>query len=128
MDKTIDVMILEHHQVEDTDKSYILVRSGQFHDSTFLDECYKAIGCDCVTVARLPLGIDAWVDDMGLLKSNNPCVYLFDIFTGEMAYPTPLAGNIVFSSSNEEGETVSLNNEQLMFIDFLGTQYAGHTR
>ena len=71
----------------------------------------------CVTIAWLRIRhpitgentlVDAWVDDEGLLKKNK--------LTRLDAYPTPLAGNILLLTTNDDGECTEIPEELVEFL------------
>lgn len=78
-----------------------------------LDNLYKLIGCDCVTVVERKIGgeyFDIWCDDEGLIKGDKKYIngYLDDKRCNEI-----LCGTLVIARSNEEGEMVGLNDEDV---------------
>lgn len=56
-------------------------------------------------------GVDAWVNDEGLLM-DLPYVCMFEFGNNRM----PLAGNIVFTRTNIDGETIPLTDEDIIRI------------
>lgn len=76
-----------------------------------LEDMYKLLNCNMVELVRLDNNIDAWVDEEGLLKSNNP-VHEFSIGGNEVS----LAGRVLFLSSNDEGDTIGLTDEQVDWL------------
>ena len=79
-----------------------------------LDEMYKHIQCDMVDVAGLTEDIDIWVDDNGLFKPGN--TVLEYKLKGNPEEPLHLAGNALFLSSDDEGNSIGLTMEQLNWI------------
>ena len=79
-----------------------------------LDEMYKYIQCDMVDVAGLTEDIDIWVDDNGLFKPGN--IVLEYKLKGNSEEPLHLAGNALFLSSDDEGNSIGLTMEQLNWI------------
>lgn len=64
---------------------------------------YDLTQCDCVTTIRCgPDGETGWLDDEGLLKPDQS-------FFTIGSYPQPLAGNMLITGSNSEGDTVDLD-------------------
>ncbi len=61
-----------------------------------------------------PLNIDLWVDDEFLLHASNETLCLAIVQKDKSVQQ--IYGNIFFSSVNEDGDTVSLSEEQLRFI------------
>lgn len=82
-----------------------------------LKHMYDLIGCDLVEAVRLPKDIDIWVDEEGLLKSGNIVIgYKVEPNEESDGFELQLAGNALFLSSDEEGNTIGLNEEQLKWI------------
>ena len=80
-------------------------------DGTVLEALYRTIGCHLVDVVRLDHGIDMWVDDEGMITSevNRRATLL----AWALGLTTQLYfGDVVFASSDEHGETVSLSSDQ----------------
>lgn len=83
------------------------VREVELHyqDGHTLDDMYKYIGCDCVTIAPLQREDDTeslFVDDEGLLKGPE------NFFTFDDAWNKPLAGNgLLVGLDPETGESIS---------------------
>lgn len=89
-----------------------------------LDELYNKIGCDLVTVVEFEENIVAWVDDVGLLKSDN-----FVQKVSYMGFDIQLAGNILFLGTTEEGESVGLTELELEhMMSSLSTELVGFVR
>lgn len=96
------------------DKKYIVL-DGTFAEikpfdksRRALDVMHEEIGCDLVDIVALDDEIDAWVDDEGLLKSENP---VHSVKFGDREYQ--LAGKIVLFSRDDEGNSIGLNSEQV---------------
>lgn len=64
---------------------------------------------DCV---RLPNNIDMWVNDEGLILDLPLNLRMY--YQGELY--NMICGNAFFASTNDEGDTVALNDEQIEFI------------
>lgn len=64
-----------------------------------LDDIYKALGCDCFDIVRLPNREGIYVDDEGLLKDKIEHAFTFD---GKF-----LAGNGLILACDDEGESIS---------------------
>ena len=79
-----------------------------------LNEMYMHIQCDMVDVAGLTEDIDIWVDDNGLFKPGN--TVLEYKLKGNPEEPLHLAGNALFLSSDDEGNSIGLTMEQLNWI------------
>ena len=79
-----------------------------------LEEMYEHIQCDMVDVVEIAEGIDIWVDDNGLFKPGNTVLeYKLKENPEE---PLQLAGNALFLSSDDEGNSIGLTMEQLNWI------------
>ena len=66
-------------------------------------EIYKLTGCEIFTMIRgLPDGDDAYVDDEGLLRLTRE-----SMFFKLPWYPTPVAGNALIMSSDDDGESAA---------------------
>lgn len=79
-----------------------------------LEEMYKHIQCDMVDVVEIAEGIDIWVDDNGLFKPDNTVLeYKLKSNPEEALH---LAGNALFLSSDDEGNSIGLTMEQLNWI------------
>lgn len=61
-------------------------------------------------VVRLPKRIDMWIDDEGIAKGRPINVFVLEKGTGRAIYA--IHGSIFFASSDRNGETISLNQEQ----------------
>lgn len=83
-------------------------------DDFGIKEMHEYIECDIVDAARLTDEIDIWVDDEGLLKPGN--IILEYQLKDSKEEPLLLAGNALFLSYNEEGESLGLTMEQLDWI------------
>ena len=79
-----------------------------------LEEMYKHIQCDMVDVVEITEGIDIWVDDNGLFKPGN--TVLEYKLKSNAEEPLHLAGNALFLSSDDEGNSIGLTMEQLNWI------------
>jgi len=81
-----------------------------------LDEYYKIIGndCRCIDIPRRKVGgkyFDIIVDDEGLLKSNPVCTGV-----GAKSLECMLFGTPIFTNSDDEGNTLSLSDEDISLI------------
>lgn len=88
-----------------------------------LQEYYDLIGCDYIDIVTRKIGdtyFDIICDDEGLLK-DNPRITAVDTEGNPM-----LVGNLIFSHTNEEGETVGITDEEIKMIrDNVGLAIAG---
>lgn len=85
-----------------------------------LREMYKIIGCSCVTCTEIEVNgkyFNVWSDDEALLVSNPvPNLYIDD--------DTVIFGNLLIAKSNDEGETVGLDDgEPQLLYTFAQLQY-----
>lgn len=89
---------------------------ADFDEENSLQSKYEKIGCDTVDVVRLPMRVDVWVDDEGLLKEMNPVMEYSIKVEGKSPEKLLLAGNAFFLSYDEQGNTIGLSSEQLEWI------------
>lgn len=78
-----------------------------------LDEYYNLIECDCIDIVTRRIGdtyFDIICDDEGLLK-DNPRVSAVDLNGNPM-----LVGNLIFSHTNDEGETTAITDDDISVI------------
>lgn len=84
------------------------------YSSTYeaLHEGVEGYSCLATGYFDLPDGIDAWVNDEGLLdeRFDPVMVYRFEDQVGE------LMGNVVFTRTNATGETLGLSDEDVETI------------
>lgn len=93
------------------DAKKLEVREEQTPDNeNFLQYCYRTIDCSLVDVVRAP-GFDIWCDDEGLLKEPKRFVSIH--WNGK---ELSLAGTLVISSINKEGESTSLHEAMTLDI------------
>lgn len=92
----------------------------KLHKNETLKEFYKYIQCDCVDIVEIYIDgeyFDIWVDDDGLLKER-PIPNLYMNING---YEQILFGNLIFTRTNENGETIGLTDSQIkkvmLYID-----------
>ena len=60
--------------------------------------------------------IDIFADDEGLLKADPKTTLIITDKENRMKVLTALVGNLVFVSHDDEGNTLSLTDEQIVFI------------
>lgn len=108
-------------------KAEYMTRSVEVVDAPIkdnLDFFYKNIGCDMIDCVYFD-GFDVWVDDEGLLKSDN---LVFE-YTHK-GFSVPLAGNLVITKGVdsqgatlffEDDEDLSEIFEMLNTMEFKGT-------
>ncbi|MBQ6223441.1 MAG: DUF3846 domain-containing protein [Solobacterium sp.] len=80
-----------------------------------LNEYYKMLGCDFIDIVSRSIGgkeFDVMVDDEGLLK--NGCIVSARSVDPEIN--EVLVGNLMFFNSNDEGELVSLSDDDIETI------------
>lgn len=81
-----------------------------------LKEMYSRIKCRHLDAVRLPENIDIWVDDEGLLQSGNVILeYLIKTPQGDEV-DIQLAGNALFLSCDDDGNSIGLSREQFNWI------------
>lgn len=82
----------------------------------YLDEIHSALDCECFTIAERKFSgeyLDIYLDDMGLYKPyTKPSVAVFD---GDELVET-IYGNVFICSANSVGESVSLNERQIIAV------------
>ncbi|WP_193018660.1 DUF3846 domain-containing protein [Staphylococcus equorum] len=74
---------------------------------------YQIIGCDLVEMPYLNHGISIVCDEEGLLKKPSDINQIRDLSTGNTL---DITGKLIFISTNDEGETVGLNQEQIGYL------------
>ena len=79
-----------------------------------LEYMYKYIQCDMVDVVEIAEGIDVWVDDNGLFKPGNIVLEYKIKDNPDVVFH--LAGNALFLSSDDEGNSIGLTMEQLSWL------------
>ena len=62
------------------------------------------------------IGVDIFADDEGLLKASPQVTLMITDKRNRMKVLTTLVGNIIFVSHDNEGSTLGLTDEQIMFI------------
>ena len=86
------------------------------NDKNYLNAYYNMLQCDVFDIVRRKIGehiYDIYVDDEGLMKNNlKPSVLTFD---GERIVEV-IVGNAFVCSHNEDGDTISLTDEELMEV------------
>ena len=75
----------------------------------------ELIGCNTMDVVTVANDIDMFVDDEGLLVSGNQ-VNEISFADGSLTENLYLAGNILMLSHDYEGNSTTLNEEQLRYI------------
>ena len=83
-------------------------QSFEVHDvpKDFLTFAYEKIGCDLVDVVYIDNNVTMWVDDEGLLKSDNAVLEYTNNIT--------LAGNIVFTGGADSvGNNLYLDDAEI---------------
>lgn len=60
----------------------------------------------------LPAGVDAWCNDECLINGLDPIL----VFHGRKDFSGLIAGNIVFTATDEYGETIGLTDDQISMI------------
>lgn len=107
-----------HATIEDGEPLVHITASDlEFEQGYFLKKAYESIGCetvDCVAGEIQGHAIDIWVDDYGLFAEADPALsadgknriagWAVGFDSGRKQ---PLAGNLVITASDDEGETIS---------------------
>ena len=79
-----------------------------------LSSYYQILGCDTFDITSRRIGenyYDIYCDDEGLLKSN-PIVSAISSDRQPM-----LVGNLFVTKTNDEGETISLTDEEIAIVE-----------
>lgn len=91
-----------------------------------IDEMYRLVNCDTLDVVRLTDEIDMWVDDEGLMKSDN-FLQTF-VYEGRKLHQ-PYAGNVLILAHNDEGDTIGLTDAQVEHLTkHIQIAFYGRTR
>lgn len=92
------------------------VWNGEVKEITIkeFEDYYKYLRCDCFDIPTRRIGkekreFDIFCDDEGLLKFHIPTAY-------NSKNQTMLVGNLIFSKTDSEGETISLTPEEIEYI------------
>ena len=78
------------------------------------EDYYKYLNCNCFDIPTRRIGkkkraFDIFCDDEGALKYNIASAY-------NSKNQTMLVGNLIFSKTDDEGETISLTPEEIKYI------------
>lgn len=76
------------------------IRSVEIDRNDILKSIYAHIGCTCIDAVQLDEHHAAYCDDNGLVDG-------LECFTQLADFPSPLAGNLLVTGVNEEGDSVS---------------------
>lgn len=76
------------------------IRSVEIDRNDILKSIYAHIGCTCIDAVRMDEHHAAYCDDNGLVDG-------LECFTQLADFPSPLAGNLLVTGVNEEGDSVS---------------------
>ena len=111
MSKKVEGILFEYDLGE---TKAIMVRLEQ---ENTLEQMYKVISCSSVDCVSLPKGIDIWTDDEGLLKSDSAVInYVIRENDESDGFELHLAGKSLFLSTDEDGNTIGLSNEQIDWV------------
>lgn len=116
MKKPLKVLTLSYHSRTNSISPHV----AYLNPEHILQDMYKIIGCSCVTVTEIEVkgkNYDVWSDDEALLVDNPvPNLYISDDIV--------IFGNVIIAKSNEEGETVGLDDgEPQILYDFALAQF-----
>ena len=86
-----------------------------------LDFFYKELECSCIDIPYVSnelykRKIDMVIDDEGKLVGKEPTVVILD---KDDKILDVVVGNIAFCSTNDEGQSIGLNSEQIEYINSL---------
>ncbi len=76
------------------------------------EDLYPVLDCDCFDIAVRRFGknyYDIYTDDEGLLHFKDPAIYVFD----DDYMVQVLVGNCFVCKHNDEGDTISLTDEEI---------------
>jgi hypothetical protein len=76
------------------------IRSVEIDRKDVLKSIYAYIGCTCIDAVRIGDCHVAYCDDNGLVEG-------LECFSQLQDFPSPLAGNLLVTGVNEEGDSVS---------------------
>ena len=88
------------------------IRSVEISRQDTLKSIYAHIGCTCIDAVRIGNHHVAYCDDHGLVDG-------LECFTQLVDFPSPLAGNLLVTGVNEEGDSVSPTHS----IDLVAGQF-----
>lgn len=93
-------------------------------DYSFINQIIKA---DISRTLEIENDIHIWYDDNGRIdKPENPIFNLYD-GEGKLIYPN-LAGDLYFTSFDENGETIGLTEEQVKIVENIFPQFVGFSK
>ena len=86
-----------------------------------LDFFYKELECDCIDIPYVSnelykRKIDMVIDDEGKLVGKEPTAVIVD---KDDKILDVVVGNIAFCSTNDEGQSIGLNSEQIEYVNSL---------
>lgn len=82
-------------------------------DCKSLDDFYEQLGCECFDITQRLIGgkcFDVFCDDIGFYR-DDPVISAVD----SNGLPL-LVGNLIFANHDQEGNTVSLSDEDVILI------------
>lgn len=107
--------VLIKNDIPNKEVSVELIKIEKEGESLGYQTINELIGCDIMDVVMVANDIDMFVDDEGLLVSGNQVneISFADNSLKENLY---LAGNVLMLSHDDEGNSISLTEEQLRYI------------
>ncbi|MDK1672815.1 hypothetical protein QOK74_08015 [Staphylococcus saprophyticus] len=87
-----------------------------FESETTLEFMYRTLECTLVNIGCNFEGIDIWVDDEALNTGNYEFINTIR-FTEDEREEVILVGDMLFASSDNEGNTIPLNEHQKKYIE-----------
>lgn len=84
--------------------------------TTFLPNMYALLNCDCIDIVSRKFGkhtLDIICDDEGLFKEDNKVSILT---FSKHSLVEQLVGNVFICTHDEEGESISLSEEQIISV------------
>lgn len=112
-------------------KEVLLIKPGIQPDKVFswhgaehplrLDEMVELLEVDYVEAIDISHGITLWVDEEALIKGEPPVINMWATRLMMNENPAwlaqPLMGNVLFTSTNADGETIALDKAQREFLE-----------
>lgn len=84
---------------------------------SLLKSIYSVMDVDMIEHVNIDVDLEAYVDEEGLLKETQVLSVVYTDGTGKIL--RSLVGNVLFINSDDEGNTVSLTEEQIKRIEAL---------
>lgn len=95
--------------VTDNGREFITLESTDTKD--LLQEIRDLVECDTLDAIYISDDLIGWVDDEGLFKDGNSVQTIAYVKNNQVVYANEIAGNIVVTSRNADGEILGLTDE-----------------